>query len=74
MQQAMRDSIRFQSEVVKMTRDSIRFQSEVVKMARGYNSCCRLILFHSICKRFLISVFPNILPNLCEILYFICYT
>ena len=44
------DSIRFQSEVVKMARDLIRFQSEVVKMARGYNSCCRLKLFHSICK------------------------
>ena len=42
-----RDSIRFQSEVVKMARDSIRFQSEVVKMARGYNSCCRLILFQN---------------------------
>ena len=47
MQEATRDSIRFQSEVVKMARDSIRFQSEVVKMARGYNSCCRLILFQN---------------------------
>ena len=74
MQQATRDSIRFQSEVVKMARDSIRFQSEVVKMARGYNSCCKLILFHSICKRFLTVCFQISLPNLCEILYFICYT
>ena len=38
-----------------MARDSIRFQSEVVKMARDYNSCCRLNLFHSICKRFLMQ-------------------
>ena len=38
-----------------MARDSIRFQSEVVKMARGYNSCCRLNLFRSICKRFLMQ-------------------
>ena len=55
-QQATRDPlvIRFQSEVVKMARDSIRFQSEVVKMARDSNYC-RLNLFHSICKRFLMQ-------------------
>ena len=47
MKQATRDSIRFQSEVVKMARDSIRFQSEVVKLAQGYNSCCILILFQN---------------------------
>ena len=40
----------------KATRDPlvIRFQSEVVKMARDSNYC-RLNLFHSICKRFLIQ-------------------
>ena len=47
------NSIYSENLTQQATRDSIRFQSEVVKMARDYNSCCGLNLFHSICKRFL---------------------
>ena len=71
MQKATRDPlvIRFQSEVVKMAQDSIRFQSEVVKMARESNNYCRLNLFHSVCKRFLMQCVSKYLCPICAKYY-----